>query len=925
MTPQSKLETLFHRAAEIQDANARRAFLATACEGDELLRRQLEALLEHDAPSSDFLTSPALSNQPATSDHTSARIDVGGQVGPYRLMEQIGEGGFGLVFVAEQQQPVRRKVALKIIKPGMDSRDVIARFEAERQALALMDHPHIAKVFDAGTTAAGTPYFVMELVRGIPITDYCDQNQLGLRERLELFIAVCRAVQHAHQKGIIHRDIKPSNVLVTLHDGKPIVKVIDFGIAKALHQRLTEKTIYTRFAQMIGTPLYMSPEQAEMSGLDVDTRSDIYSLGVLLYELLTGATPFDRRRLAEAAFDELRRIIREEEPPKPSTRVSKNTESLPTVAAQRRTEPKKLSQLFKGDLDWIVMKALEKDRTRRYETASAFASDVARYLSDEPVEATPPTSTYLFRKWVKKQRVKLIISSICASALLVGVLGLVWGMVTANESARIARLDRDKAQMAERAAKENEEKAKASERRAKAEEAKAKASAEEADTLLRTIGKLAEDAYGKVKDGENWRNRTFEEAVAIAEGESSSSFKDQPMAEARFRNFLGQFYESRGDIEKLIVQRRLAYDLAKRAEGPGSPATTGYAQNLANAYYYNDEKAKAIATYREAIEEATKALGATNVLVEDLEIYSSLLASTPEEIKQVIATLQKIRSRAKKEHGEMSQRYALPSWYLAGALARQKDYQAAAQVYEELQSLFPDGKVENGLMEIPDLAAQAAGCYRANKQFDKAIAIYERIIAERKTKLGAGHPDLVEYLRMLYTLYTEEKNLFEAESKLREILQSLITSKEADPAEIAKVKFNLGKLLIELEKPDEAETTLRGALPAEGQDFGALHEEINLTLGSLLVSLEKHADAEPLLQSAYKHFSEFGLHFEMTSDGNAKPRDPQPHIQAADGLVAVYEALNKPEDLAKWKKIRAAHPKNANSPSEKPENAEGKR
>ncbi|HXY37143.1 MAG TPA: protein kinase, partial [Planctomycetaceae bacterium] len=358
--------------------------------------------------------------------HVATSEGLGTVIGPYKLMEQIGEGGFGLVFVAEQQVPVRRKVALKVIKPGMDTRDVIARFEAERQALAMMDHPNIARVLDAGATESGRPYFVMELVRGVPITDYCDRNRLTPRERLELFIVVCQAVQHAHQKGIIHRDLKPSNVMVTLHDGQPLVKVIDFGVAKALHHQLTEKTIYTRFAQMVGTPLYMSPEQAEMSGLDIDTRTDIYSLGVLMYELLTGTTPFDKKRVAKAAYDELIRMIREEEPPKPSTRLSQSTESLPAIAEHRRTELARLSKMFRGDLDWITMKALEKDRTRRYESASGLAADVQRYLNDEPVEASPPSAGYRLKKLARRHRAALVTSAAFAFILIADAIGGTW-------------------------------------------------------------------------------------------------------------------------------------------------------------------------------------------------------------------------------------------------------------------------------------------------------------------------------------------------------------------------------------------------------------------------------------------------------------------------------------------------------------------
>ncbi len=376
------------------------------------------------------METPALG--PATIIEQPLRDGVGTMVGPFKLLEQIGEGGFGLVFLAEQQQPIRRQVAVKILKPGMDSRQVIARFEAERQALALMDHPNIARVLDAGETASGRPHFVMELARGVPITDYCDQNGLGTRQRLELFVTVCAAVQYAHQKGIIHRDIKPSNVLVTLHEG--VVKIIDFGIAKAIGQSLTEKTLHTGVHQMIGTPLYMSPEQAQMGGLDVDTRSDVYSLGVLLYELLTGTTPFGEERLRTANYDEIRRIIREEDPPRPSTRLTTLGPAAVTVSTRRQSDPQRLSRLFRGELDWIVMKALEKDRTRRYETASDFAADVNRYLRDEPVAACPPSAWYRFTKFARRNKPALTTAALVSLALVIGTAVSVWQAIRATEA-----------------------------------------------------------------------------------------------------------------------------------------------------------------------------------------------------------------------------------------------------------------------------------------------------------------------------------------------------------------------------------------------------------------------------------------------------------------------------------------------------------
>jgi serine/threonine protein kinase len=351
-----------------------------------------------------------------------SEAQAGDTIGRYKLLEKIGEGGFGVVYVAEQKEPVRRRVALKVIKLGMDTKQVVARFEAERQALAMMDHPNIAKVLDAGATETGRPFFVMELVRGIRITDYCDQNHLSTPERLELFIQVCRAIQHAHQKGIIHRDIKPSNILVTLHDGVPVPKVIDFGIAKATQGSLTDKTVYTQFEQFMGTPVYTSPEQAEMSGLDIDTRADIYSLGVLLYELLTGQTPFDPHELLAGGLDEMRRIIREREPVRPSTRLSTlKANEQTTMARLRQSEPPKLVHLIRGDLDWIVMKCLEKDRTRRYETANGLVMDLQRHLSNEPVVARPPSNLYRLHKLARRNRLAFGAAGAVAVSLIIGL------------------------------------------------------------------------------------------------------------------------------------------------------------------------------------------------------------------------------------------------------------------------------------------------------------------------------------------------------------------------------------------------------------------------------------------------------------------------------------------------------------------------
>lgn len=554
----AKAKAIFLAALEQNSPREIISFLDTACGGDQVLRTHVEELLRAYEQAGNFL-----GGAPARKEEleTSAAERPGMSIGPYKLVEEIGEGGFGIVFLAEQQEPVRRKVALKVLKPGMDSRHVIARFETERMALALMDHPNIARVLDAGQTELGRPYFVMELVKGIPITRYCDEQQLTPRERLELFVPVCAAIQHAHQKGIIHRDLKPTNVLIASYDGRPVPKVIDFGVAKALGQQLTERTLVTGFGGIVGTLEYMSPEQAEFNALDVDTRADIYSLGVLLYELLTGTTPLTPERLKQAAMTESLRLIREEEPPKPSRRISDSKDSIASVSAQRKLEPARLTRELRGDVDWIVMKCLEKDRTRRYETASGLAQDIGRYLQDEAVEASPPSRWYRFRKFTRKNR-RLIGTVAMLVLLLAAGTGMsAWQAVRARAAEREALEARDR-------------------------EAEQRKQVEKSEARSRAVLKFFQDkvlaaARPKGQEGGLRRDVTIREALDQAESEISQSFADEPLVEASIRNTLGVSYWYLGAQDMAMRQQDRALVLRRQELGSNHPDTVGIMNDVA--------------------------------------------------------------------------------------------------------------------------------------------------------------------------------------------------------------------------------------------------------------------------------------------------------------------------------------------------------
>jgi serine/threonine protein kinase len=586
------LEEILAEAVEMTSPEDRRAFVHRACGDNTELKLKVEQLIDNHFRAGSFLDCADLAVAATIAPAVAER--PGALIGPYKLLEQIGEGGMGLVYMAEQQRPVKRLVALKLIKPGMDSKQVIARFEAERQALALMDHSNIAKVLDAGTTAPtdggypGRPYFVMELVRGIPLSEFCDEKRLEVRERIELFIQVCQGVQHAHQKGIIHRDLKPTNILVSMHDSVAVPKIIDFGIAKALGQSLTDHTLHTGYSQLVGTPLYMSPEQAEMNQFGVDTRSDVYSLGVMLYELLTGTTPFDKETLTKVGFDEMRRIIREQDPPRPSARLSTlKAEALSTVSNRRRIDPRRITTSLRGELDWIVMKALSKERSERYESASSLARDIARYLAGDLVQACPPSPYYRFRKFARRNKTAFTTTALLAASLLLGTTISLWQAIRATAAEAQANANAAQAEANEGKAKAQEQKALAAveaERSARKDEAEQRQQAQKnleaaLDAVDRMLTHLNDEELNDVPRIGPLRRRILRDTVGFYQRIPLNSAAPAQLRDriAGTWHRIGEFARDMNSADDAIPAYRSAIELLDRlvAEQPSRQAYRG--------------------------------------------------------------------------------------------------------------------------------------------------------------------------------------------------------------------------------------------------------------------------------------------------------------------------------------------------------------
>ncbi len=913
-------------------ASQRSAVLERECGGDVELRKRLDAMIAA-LEDGRFLATPTQGgdednehNEHVDADATlmgdagliptrqdGLREGPGTRIGPYKILQLIGEGGFGSVFMAEQERPVNRKVALKIIKLGMDTRQVVARFEQERQALAMMDHPNIARVLDAGATETGRPYFVMDLVKGDPIAEYCDRNNLSIEERLELFAQVCLAVQHAHTKGIIHRDIKPSNILVSTLDGKPTAKVIDFGIAKATASKLTEKTLFTEHRQLIGTPEYMSPEQAEGS-LDIDTRTDVYSLGVLLYELLTGSTPFDSKSLRSAAYAEIQRIIREVEPPKPSTRLSQQTETIASVAANRRSEPGKLGTTIRGELDWIVMKALEKDRSRRYETANGLAADIQRYLAGEAVVAAPPSSGYRLRKLVQRHKGVVIAGSAVATTLVLGIVGTTLGLIDANrqrEQAIVARADEaQQRELVEQRAKELTA--------VSAFQAKMLSQIDVSDAGMDLMNAIrtkfnAELEKRGVSEGDRMeRAATLQRELGLVNSTDTASemidrtmltparsaieseFKQQPAVDASLRVTLAEVYSGLGQNEQSLALATRALELRTKELGPDhrdtlmavndlayyseilgrlEEAESLYKQayegrkrvlgeddndtltsmgNLGNYYRSAGKYAEAEPLLREGLERCRRVLGDSNRTTLIAMNTLGFLFVTQGKYSETEPLWREAAEKGRKALGETDRDVLTWTANVGGLMSAMGKVKDAEPFFRESLDRHRRLHGEEHPRTIQAISI-LAGNLAKQARFDEAEPLYRQSVEKSVRVLGPEHPQTLTNLNDMGYYLFERGRLAEAEPYLRDSLETRRRVLGADHLETSIAMAQLAKLYVEQGRMSEAEVLHRNALNSIRTTFGSDHPStlVQLTsLGSLYLRENKLDLAEPLLREA---------------------------------------------------------------------------
>lgn len=865
----SREEAIFEGARQLPPAQ-REAYLHAACGDDVALRERIRDLIRFHEKRDGPLETPAVAAPPPAPivPRLSAGEKPGDRIGPYKLLQLIGEGGCGSVFMAEQEHPVRRRVALKVIKLGMDTKNVIARFEVERQALALMEHPNIAKVLDAGATETGRPYFVMELVRGLKITEYCDQHNLSTNERLKLFQEVCHALQHAHQKGIIHRDIKPSNILVTQHDGVPVPKVIDFGIAKATGQRLTDLTVFTEFDQFIGTPAYMSPEQAEVSGMDMDTRSDIYSLGVLLYELLTGRTPFDARELMRVGLDAMRRAIREREPPKPSTRLSTMLDAdLITIARQRQAATQKLIHLIRGDLDWIVMKSLEKDRTRRYATAGSFAGDVEHFLNHEPVAARPPTTLYRLQKLVRRHQVVFTASLAVAIAVVAGLVVSTW--LFFREQA--ARRDADReAQRSRQVALFLEDMLKG----VGPGVARGRDTTLLREILDKTLARVTNDLQDQPEVQAEICNTLGEVYRALGQSGQAEQLHrsarallgltrgDQRRDVAVSLNDLALVLRDQGQLPEAEALQREALQLRRNLHGNEHPQVAESLNNLALVLRSEGRLAEAEGLHREALKLELKLFGHDHLAVATSLNNVALALDAQGKPAAAEPYLRESIAIQKKLLGDDQPGLAITLDNLAFVLREQGKLDEADTV--ECQSLATQRKIFGPEHPSVATALNNLGLIRAAQgRTVEAEALLREALAQRRKLLGPAHPELAASLHHLAALLRQEKNLAEAGRLEGEALAMRKSFYGEEHPAVADSLNNLALIRREEHKLPEAESRLREAAAMQLKFFGNDHPSLAATLHHLALVLrdegkwsEAKADLRRSVEIRRKHFGD---------------------------------------------------------------------